>query len=277
MEGERVDDEQGKAIRAIEAQLQRAIQAGQADTAWRLWELLLAQAPDHPEALMALGQHAFHRGDLARARGLLQHLVATDGRHKQQWIKLAVVCAAQHDEHGEALAISGVLTRDPHDLVGLILRADLLTRQGKLHAAARAQGAVAAVAPPLERLAPELRPAVERALAVRARYDAEFASHLGFALYGDQGRAALAPARQHLEAAIARHDHDAAHEFLGRIAHSEGDTAAARIHLSRALALNPQNVHAERELRLLNLRQEEAATARAASPPKSLLARVLRR
>ena len=178
MEGERVDDEQGKAIRAIEAQLQRAIQAGQADTAWRLWELLLAQAPDHPEALMALGQHAFHRGDLARARGLLQHLVATDGRHKQQWIKLAVVCAAQHDEHGEALAISGVLTRDPHDLVGLILRADLLTRQGKLHAAARAQGAVAAVAPPLERLAPELRPAVERALAVRARYDAEFASHL---------------------------------------------------------------------------------------------------
>ena len=173
-----MNDEQSKATRAIEAQLQRAIQACQGDSAWRLWELLLAQAPDHPEALMTLGQHAFHRGDLARARSLLQHLVATDGRHKQQWIKLAVVCAAQHDEDGEALAISGVLTRDPHDLLGLILRADLLTRQGRLHEAARAQGAVAAVAPPLERLAPELRPAVERALAERARYDAEFASHM---------------------------------------------------------------------------------------------------
>ena len=136
--GGRVHDEQAKAIRTIEAELQRAIQAGQADIAWRLWERLLAQAPDHPDALMALGQQAFRGGDLARARSLLQHLVGTDGRHKQQWIKLAVVCAAQQDEAGEAQAISGALRLDPHDLLGLILRADLLTRQGKVHEAARA-------------------------------------------------------------------------------------------------------------------------------------------
>jgi aspartate beta-hydroxylase len=34
------------------------------------------------------------------------------------------------------------------------------------------------VAPALDRLAPELRPAVEHALAMRARYDADFAAHL---------------------------------------------------------------------------------------------------
>lgn len=150
------------------------------------------------------------------------------------------------------------LPTDPQAIVaaeGLFRRGEALLRRGQASAAL---------------------PLLQEAVALNPG-EAEFASHLGFALYGDQGRAALAPARQHLEAAIARHDHDAAHEFLGRIAHSEGDAAAARIHLSRALALNPQNVHAERELRLLNLRQEEAATARAASPPKGLLARVLRR
>lgn len=171
-------DKRDKDIAAIEAELQRALRAGQGETAWRLWEALLALAPDHPDALMALGQQAFRRGELARARALLQHLVDSDGRHKQQWIKLAVVCAAQQDESGEALAIAGALTLDPHDLLGLILRADLLTRQGKLHEAARAHGAVAAVAPALDRLAPELRPAVERALAARARYDAELSAHL---------------------------------------------------------------------------------------------------
>jgi aspartate beta-hydroxylase len=173
-----VQQAQHDEIRAIEADLQAAMRAGQADAVWRLWERLLARAPDHPAALMALGQRAFQTGDLARARALLQHLVARDGRDKQQWIKLAVVCQAQVDDEGEAAAISGALTLDPHDLLGLILRADLLTRQGKVHAAARAHGAVAAVAPPLARLAPELRPAVERALAVRADYDKAMAAHL---------------------------------------------------------------------------------------------------
>ena len=44
----------------------------------------------------------------------------------------------------------------------LILRANLLERKGKTHEAARAYGAVARVAPPIDRLRPELRPAVAR-------------------------------------------------------------------------------------------------------------------
>jgi hypothetical protein len=63
-------------------------------------------------------------------------------------------------------------------LLGLILRANLLARQGKVHAAAIAYGAVATVAPPLERLSPELRPAVSEAMAYRDKYNREFGSFI---------------------------------------------------------------------------------------------------
>jgi aspartyl/asparaginyl beta-hydroxylase (cupin superfamily) len=167
-----------QAVAALEAEVLQAIQRGDEQRVAQLWERILGAAPDHPRALLALGQRAFRAGELARARTLLAHLVAVDGRDKQQWINLAVVCLAQQDEAGEEEAIRGALTADPTDLVALILRANLYQRQGKRHAAANAFGAVAAVAPPLERLTPELRPAVRDAMAYREQYQQEFAGFL---------------------------------------------------------------------------------------------------
>ncbi|HUO02741.1 MAG TPA: tetratricopeptide repeat protein, partial [Rhizomicrobium sp.] len=48
-----------------------AMQAGQLERAAQLWDAVLAREPGHPRALLHLGQHAFHRGDLARADALL--------------------------------------------------------------------------------------------------------------------------------------------------------------------------------------------------------------
>jgi aspartyl/asparaginyl beta-hydroxylase (cupin superfamily) len=163
---------------ALEDEVQRALQRGDARLAEQLWERLLAREPDHPRALVALSQRAFRGGDLARARALLAHLVKVDGRDCQQWINLAVVCLAQDDEAGEEEAIRGALTVDPRHLVGLILRGNLYKRQGKRHASATAYGAVAAVAPPLEQLPPELRPAVAEALGYREQYNRDFGSYL---------------------------------------------------------------------------------------------------
>jgi aspartyl/asparaginyl beta-hydroxylase (cupin superfamily) len=165
-------------VAALEAEVLQAIQRGDEKRVAQLWERILEAAPDHARALLALGQRGFRAGDLARARKLLSHLVSVDGRDKQQWINLAVVCLAQQDEAGEEDAIRGALTADPTDLVALILRANLYQRQGKRHAAANAFGAVAAVAPPLERLTPELRPAVRDAMAYREQYQQEFAGFL---------------------------------------------------------------------------------------------------
>jgi aspartate beta-hydroxylase len=165
-------------IASLEAQLLRAAQRGDEQQAGKLWERLLAQDPRHPKALQALAQRAFRGGDLALARDLLERLVEADGSDQQQWINLAVVCLSQKDEEGEERAIRGALTVAPSDLLGLLLRGDLLERQGKLHAAAAAFGAAASVAPPFEQLRPELRPSVERAIAFKQDYDLRFGSFL---------------------------------------------------------------------------------------------------
>jgi aspartyl/asparaginyl beta-hydroxylase (cupin superfamily) len=169
-------------IGALEREVQAALKRGDPRRAAQLWEQLLARQPAHRGALLGLAQLRYRSGAIAQARELLDRLVRLDGGDKQQWINLAVVCQAQRDEAGEDEAIRRALMIDPLDLLALILRAALLTRQGKRHAAARAHGAVAAVAPPLERLAPELRPAVQEALAYREQYDREFGAHLDASL-----------------------------------------------------------------------------------------------
>ncbi|MDB5976567.1 MAG: aspartyl beta-hydroxylase [Nevskia sp.] len=165
-------------IAKLEAKVLEALQRGSEDEGARWWERILAGAPDHPKALLALSQRAFRGGDLARARTLLERLVQVDGSDAQQWINLAVVCQGLRDDGGEERAIRGALTVDPSDLLGLLLRAALLERQGKVHAAASAYGAAAKVAPPLAQLNPSLRPAVQRALAFRARYEHRLGTHL---------------------------------------------------------------------------------------------------
>jgi aspartyl/asparaginyl beta-hydroxylase (cupin superfamily) len=169
-----VDEETGDLARRA----QQASKNGNPRLAAECWTRVLARAPAHAGALLALAQLRYRGGALEEARGLLERLVQLDGRDKQQWINLAVVCMAQGDESRETEAIRRALMLDPLDLLGLILRASLLQRQGKRHAAARAHGAVAAVAPPLQQLAPELRPAVQEALAYREQYNREFGDFL---------------------------------------------------------------------------------------------------
>ncbi len=165
-------------INALEAQAFRAAQAGREDEATRLWRRILEIDPGHPRTLMALGQRAFRQGDMQSARVAFQRLVDTDGTDAQQWIHLAVTCRNLNDEPSEESAIQHALSRDPSDLVGLLLRANLLERQGKTHQAARAYGAAAIVAPPVERLHPELRPSVSQALAHVQKYNQDIGTFL---------------------------------------------------------------------------------------------------
>ena len=165
-------------IGAWERAAQAALKGANPRLAAQLWQRILEQVPTHGPALLGMAQLHYRSGALPEARALLERLVAADGRDKQQWINLAVVCMAQRDEAREEEAIRGALVLEPTDLVALILRAGLLTRQGKRHAAARAHGAVAAVAPPLQQLPPELRPAVQEAMAYREQYDTDFGRFL---------------------------------------------------------------------------------------------------
>ena len=150
-------------IAQLEQRALRAMQAGRPLEAHEAWRHILALDPQHPRALDAVGDHAFRRGDLATARECYERLVHVDGRDTQQWINLAIVRQRLGDEAGEEEALRSALTRDPMDLLALILRGNLFERQGKSHQASQAYGAAAAVAPPLERLHPDLRPSVTHA------------------------------------------------------------------------------------------------------------------
>jgi aspartate beta-hydroxylase len=165
-------------IDALEAAAVRAAQTGREEEATRLWDRILAIDPNHGRTLAALGQRAFRKGDMQSARTAFQRIVDSDGSDAQQWIHLALACRNLNDEPGEESALRRALSCDPTDLVGLILRANLLERQGKTHEAARAYGVVASVAPPIERLRPELRPAVSQALAHVEKYNRDIAAYL---------------------------------------------------------------------------------------------------
>lgn len=162
----------------LEDRAVRATRAGRIEEALDAWNRLLAIEPAHPRALDAVGDHAFRRGDLPRARDCYERLVRADGRDTQQWINLAIVRQRQGDEKGEEEALRSALAVDPLDLLALILRGNLLERQGRTHEAAHAYGAVAAVAPPLEQLHPDLRPAVAKALAYQQDYGRRMAEFL---------------------------------------------------------------------------------------------------
>jgi aspartyl/asparaginyl beta-hydroxylase (cupin superfamily)/Tfp pilus assembly protein PilF len=165
-------------IDALEAAAVGAAQAGREQEAVRLWGRILAIDPNHMRTLTTLGQRAFRQGDMQSARTAFQRIVDIDGSDAQQWIHLALTCRNLSDQETEEKAIQRALSLDPTDLVALILRASLLERQGKTHEAAIAQGRVATVSPPLDRLRPELRPAVARALSQVETYNKRLGAFL---------------------------------------------------------------------------------------------------
>jgi aspartyl/asparaginyl beta-hydroxylase (cupin superfamily) len=158
-------------ISVLEAKAARAAQMGRDQEAITIWGRILDIDPNHARTLTMLGQHAFRTGDTQSARTAFQRVVDTDGKDPQQWINLALACQSQKDEQGEESAIQRALTLAPSDLLALILRANLLERQGKMHKAASVYGAVTAVSPPLEQLHPDLRPAVTHAFKWKEKYD----------------------------------------------------------------------------------------------------------
>jgi aspartate beta-hydroxylase len=165
-------------IGALEAEAMRAAQTGRTQDAAQLWRRILELDPRHERTLAMLGQLAFRQGDWQGARGLLQRLVEVNGTDPKHWLNLALAARNANDMAGEEAAIHRALSLDPMDLLALILRADLLERQGKTHLAAAAHRAVATVAPPMDRLHPDLKAAVARALAFGEKYNGEFAAFM---------------------------------------------------------------------------------------------------
>jgi hypothetical protein len=160
-------------IGALEAAAVQSVQSGREADAVRHWSRILELDPNHLRALNALGQRAFRQRDLPAARAAFQRIVDNDGKIPQQWIQLAIACRDLGDEIAEEHAIQSALNIDPRDLVGLILRGNLLERSGRMHEAGRAYAAVTAVAATTPQVPAELRAAVAEAAAYSGKYSLE--------------------------------------------------------------------------------------------------------
>jgi aspartyl/asparaginyl beta-hydroxylase (cupin superfamily) len=146
---------------------------------------LTPPAAEQARAQFAAGQSAFANGDFAAAREAYQRVVALDGSIPQHWSFLALACRSLQDEAAEEEAVGRALAIDPRELLALILRASLHERRGQKHKAALAYGAVVTVAPPPERLHPDLREWVVYAWNFREAYDRELAGFLDQRLEAD--------------------------------------------------------------------------------------------
>lgn len=124
-----------------------ALQAGRLDEAARLWNQVRLIAPDHPRALLHLGQHHLHRGDPMIARELLERAAAADAGNPVVALNLSAAFRAMGDNLNELLALDRALAIDPYFFPALLARGMYFERIGKPRQAARTYKDVLAIAP----------------------------------------------------------------------------------------------------------------------------------
>ncbi|MFN0183259.1 MAG: aspartyl/asparaginyl beta-hydroxylase domain-containing protein [Aquabacterium sp.] len=153
------------------------------------WARILAQRPNHVPTLRAIAEFSLARRDVTSARRAFQRVADLEPGDPQSWIQLGLACRADRDDAGEADALTRALTIDPKDLMALLMRGDLLQRQGRQPEAARAYAAAVAVAPPLDRVVEHLRAPLRQAMEVSSQHQQAYAAFVD--RFIDERRGAL--------------------------------------------------------------------------------------
>lgn len=168
----------GREVARLEDQAMTALSDGRHADALRLWKRLLEIAPGHAMAWTQVGQYAFKSGDFATARQAFERAAAAEGGDPRKWVNLAFACERLGDDAGVESALFSALKADPGDLMALFMRGRLREGQGRTEEAASSYSAAIAVAPPLEQLTPELRPAIQHAMAFHREHRQRFADFI---------------------------------------------------------------------------------------------------
>jgi aspartyl/asparaginyl beta-hydroxylase (cupin superfamily) len=140
-----------------------AMRAGRIDEAARLWGEVVAAAPEHPQALFHLGQHALMRKDYARAQTLLERAGRALPGEPAIPLNLSFVHRATGDAAAEMAALTNALGIDPYFYPALLGKGLLLERAGNKRQASRSFRDVLAIAPPPDQVPAELRGKLDHA------------------------------------------------------------------------------------------------------------------
>jgi len=133
------------------------------------------------ERLVEAAVAQLRQGDGAGAKPLLERAIAT-GAPSPPWLLLAQACLLAGDEAGEDAALAQVLTLEPRNLRGLLMRGDWHHRVGSAGLATRFYDAALRLARAGTQAAPDvqanLRRAEERMAAQTAAYEAHLRGRL---------------------------------------------------------------------------------------------------
>ncbi len=142
---------------------QQATAAGQAERAASLWQNILTKVPDHPQALLHLGQQALRRQDFNLALSLLERARAAAPRNPIIPLNLSFLFRATGNADAEMASLSQALSIDPYFYPALLSRGVLEETLGHLRIAAKTYRDVLKIAPPRDQMPPQLRASLAHA------------------------------------------------------------------------------------------------------------------
>jgi len=168
-----------------------AMQAGRLDEAAQLWGRIRSLAPNHPRALLHLGQHQLHRGDPRGAVALLEQAAAAEPQNPVIPLNLSAAYRALGDGARELAALDRALVADPYFFPALLAKGMYFERIGKARQAARTYKDVLTIAPavPEDWMVKPLQRAREVVAANTAALDAFLETRLAAARAQHEGPA----------------------------------------------------------------------------------------
>lgn len=163
-------------------QAMQALQQQRGEEAVACWQRIVQLLPGDARAHAGLGRWAQGRGDLQAAAHHLTLAAAGTRGQSRPWIDLALVHEQRRDDVAQEEALYRALKEDPLDLLALLLRAALFERTGRMVQATDVYIAATQVAPPMERLSPELHSQVHHAWGVRRAHEGRLAAFVDEAM-----------------------------------------------------------------------------------------------
>ena len=140
-------------------------------------------------ALTQAAVAALSKGEAARARDLLEQVIAAKRADTSIWLAMAHACALLGDKAGKIAAIDQALALEPGDLSALIAKADHLTGEGDQRGAVAFYGAALKYAPRFNQLPPHLQAALRRAHEANQRVARELEDFVRASLDGQASEA----------------------------------------------------------------------------------------
>lgn len=194
-------------VASLATEADRLARLGDDGPSARLWQQVLALAPEHGGALTYFGAKALAHGDVATARAQLQRAVRATPRLALAHAYLARVFRSEGDNEAAIRELDQAIKLEPGAYGAHFEKASIYEQMGKEKSQALAYSSALQLLPPQAAMSPELQPLVARAQRLVAENQTQLGEFLHARLEelrgGDRGRA-LARFDESLDVSLGR-------------------------------------------------------------------------